>query len=144
MDLNRTFLVRIVVLISSLAVFTVEAESTTPPPPKHLLANAGLDQHVNGGTKVVLSGSGRGPNGRIVKFAWAQIDGPRVALRNANRSTANFTAPKVSTDTTLVFRLTVADVRGFRASDTATITVVSPKPKAEPKPEPEKGSAPST
>lgn len=93
---------------------------------KRPLATAGLDQRVGSGAKVMLVGSGREGSGRIVRFHWAQIDGPRVTLQGTNRSTARFTAPRVTTDTTLRFRLTVTDTRGAKGSDIVTVTIVAP------------------
>lgn len=94
-------------------------------------AGAGPNQRVDEGAKVVMAGNGRVADGRIVRFVWAQAEGPRVALRNSTRSTANFTAPKVKVITELKFRLTVTDTRGRKANSVVTITVV-PKNQAAP------------
>jgi chitinase len=102
------------------------------PPSKRTLAGAGPDQRVDSGAKVVMAGNGRSANGRVVRFAWTQVGGPRVALRNANHSTANFTAPTVNVTTVLRFRLAITDNRGETASSTASITVV-PQTPAPPK-----------
>jgi chitinase len=94
-------------------------------------AGAGPDQRVDDGAKVLLAGNGSVDQGRVVKFAWAQVSGPAVELRRPNRSTANFTAPRVKTITPLKFRLTVTDDRGRSGSSVVTVTVV---PRHAPKP----------
>lgn len=87
-------------------------------------AATGLDQRVHAGTRVLLTGGGWTTTPRVVRFAWQQVDGPRVQLHNANRSTASFYAPKVTKATVLKFRLTVTDVRGGSGSNVVAVTVV--------------------
>ncbi|GEM_PF-6268958 len=94
-------------------------------------AGAGPNQRVDAGAKVVMAGNGRVAEGRIVRFVWVQVEGPRVALHNSTRSTASFTAPKVKGITVLKFRLTVTDTRGRKANSVVTVTVV---PKTQPTP----------
>lgn len=96
------------------------------------IAGAGPNQRVDPGAKVVLAGNGRVADGRIVRFLWTQTGGPRVALRNSTRSTANFTAPKVTVATPLKFRLTVTDSKGRKGSGTVTVTVVPPNQQKPP------------
>lgn len=100
------------------------------------VAGAGPNQRVDEGMKVMLTGNGRVAEGRIVRFLWTQTGGPRVALRNSTRSTANFTAPHVKATTPLKFRLTVTDNQGRKANGTVTITVVpkNQRKSAEPPP----------
>lgn len=90
---------------------------------KATLAGAAPNQRVNAGSRVVLMGSGWSTAGRIVRFAWTQVSGPRVRLRDANRSTASFIAPNVTRTTVLKFRLTVTDIRGASDSGVMTVTV---------------------
>jgi chitinase len=90
---------------------------------KGTVAGAAPNQRVDAGARVELMGSGWSTEGRVVRFAWAQVDGPRVRLRNANRSTASFIAPKVTRTTVLKFRLTVTDIRGGTDSNIMTVTV---------------------
>ena len=51
------------------------------------------------------------------------MDGLEVVLSGDTTAIASFTAPEVSTDETLTFRLTVTDSEGATASDTVTVTV---------------------
>lgn len=92
--------------------------SNTPP-----TANAGADQSVTEGTSVTLAGSGADSDGTISSYAWTQVSGPSVTLSNANTASASFTAPDVSADTTLEFKLTVTDNGGATATDTVNVTV---------------------
>ncbi len=88
------------------------------------VANAGPAQTVEAGSSVTLGGSGSDPDGSIVSYAWTQTGGTSVALLDATRSTATFTAPEVVTLETLMFRLTVTDDDGAAASDTVGVAVV--------------------
>ncbi len=107
---------------SSDVVITVNRKPDQPvnQPPT---ANAGLDQIVNAGALVSLSGSGSDPEGRPITYQWDQIGTPAVQLSNASTATAQFVAPQVQSNTTLHFRLTVTDDQGLSSSDTADVTV---------------------
>ena len=99
--------------------------STTRATPMNIppTANAGVDQIVNTGTKVTLSGSGTDANGDPLSYKWTQTTGTPVTLAGANMATTSFTAPNVTVDTTLSFTLTVSDGRGGMASDSVVIVV---------------------
>jgi hypothetical protein len=86
-------------------------------------ANAGPDQTRDEGSLVTLNGSGTDPDGTIASYAWTQTAGPAVTLSGANTATANFTAPTVTANTTLTFRLTVRDSSNATAMDTVNVTV---------------------
>ena len=87
-------------------------------------ANAGLDQIVNSGAAVALTGSGHDNDGSVASYLWSQISGlPAVTLGSANSPSASFTAPDVNTDRVLVFRLTVTDDKGATGSDTVVVVI---------------------
>lgn len=86
-------------------------------------AQAGADRTVTEGTVVSLAGSGTDADGTIASYRWTQTAGPTVTLSTASAATASFTAPQVSANTTLTFRLVVTDNQGASASDDVTITV---------------------
>lgn len=103
-------------------VVTVLDASTPNNPP---VANAGPDAQVNEGNVCNLNGSlSSDPDGDALTFSWAQIAGtPTVSLTGANTATPSFTAPMVSVNTNLTFRLTVNDGRGGTDTDDVVITV---------------------
>ncbi len=72
-----------------------------PPPNQPSIANAGLDQTVNAGDKVILYGSGsKDPDGTIISYSWKQSSGPSVALNSSDRGGKTFSAPPVLSVTT--------------------------------------------
>ena len=92
-------------------------------PNKAPVANAGSDQSVDAGVIVVLSGTASDPDGSIVSNMWEQTGGTMVSLAGADSLTAMFTAPDVSVDETLTFRLAVTDDDGAQVSDEVMVTV---------------------
>ena len=96
---------------------------TLPSPNQPPVVNAGADRSVDAGTAVTLSGVASDSDGTITRYAWTQTGGTRVSLAGAATATATFTAPNVSADETLTFRLTVTDNSGAQASDEVRITV---------------------
>lgn len=87
---------------------------------------AGGSQTVNIGAAVTLNGdASNDPDGDTLSYAWSQTLGPTVTLSNANTSTANFTAPSVTSDTLLRFDLEVSDPGGLIDTSTASVTVSS-------------------
>lgn len=97
---------------------TVNNVGNDPP-----VANAGADQSVNGGTLVTLDATASSDtDGDLLAFSWRQTEGPRVTLSDHNVAKPTFTAPSVTTPTTLTFELTVSD-GNFSTLDTVNITV---------------------
>ena len=94
-----------------------------PPPNQPPTANAGTDQAVDEGAAVSLPGSGNDPDGTIASYAWTQTAGPAVTLTGANTANAGFTAPAVTADTVLTFRLTVTDNNSATGTDDVNVTV---------------------
>jgi K319L-like, PKD domain/NHL repeat len=88
------------------------------------VANAGTDQTVNFGDTVTLDGSGsRDPDGNITSYSWTQTAGPAVTLNDASLPSPKFTAPCVSSDTTLKFYLEVTDDKGATNNNPAVVSV---------------------
>jgi choice-of-anchor B domain-containing protein len=87
-------------------------------------AVAGSGQSVASGAVVTLDGSqSNDPDGDALDYQWTQLSGTVVSLNGADSAIATFTAPAVSSDTMLRFRLTVSDNSGLSSSSTTTITV---------------------
>jgi len=86
-------------------------------------ADAGIDQSVIGLSTVTLSGSGTDSDGSITSYSWSQLSGTVVNLENPNNANISFTAPDVTSSSTLTFRLTVTDNAGDTGSDDVVITV---------------------
>lgn len=87
------------------------------------VADAGSSQSVLEGAQVVLSGSGQDNDGNIVSYQWTQTAGPEVTLTGGNSATAQFTAPVVEDDLTMMFRLMVTDDKGATAVDDVDVSV---------------------
>ena len=124
-DINLTFQLRVTDNYGATATDSVTItvlESEIEP----LIADAGAEQEVNPGASVQLSGSAlSASDANIESYFWQQIDasGYLITLSDANIARPTFTAPIVSEDTALIFRLTVTDDLGYTATDTVTITV---------------------
>ncbi|WP_198316602.1 M36 family metallopeptidase [Cystobacter fuscus] len=103
----------------------VEDFSVNSPGSDHPVAKAGPDQSVQGGRRVRLDASGsQAPKGGTLRFQWHQVSGSPVVLEDSGKSAATFTAPVVSKDTVLAFRVTVG--LGNRATvDTVEIRVLA-------------------
>jgi glycerophosphoryl diester phosphodiesterase len=109
---------------------TSEKPAGSPPTPVNQppQVTAGPAQQAASGAIVTLSGTATDPDGTVVAVQWTQVSGePSVELQNADQLTATFTAPEVSQNTELVFRLTATDNEGASGSDTTTVTV-TPQP----------------
>jgi len=59
-------------------------------------------------------------------YAWEQVGGPSVTLANGAAANASFTAPRVTSDTMLTFKVKVTDARGASDSDIVRVLVKAP------------------
>ena len=93
-------------------------------------ADAGKDQNVVSNTTVILDANASKAdfNGEIKKYRWKQVQGKKVKLSSKKTIKPNFTAPVVTKETTLVFRLTTVERGGlyspWRTRDEVRITVM--------------------
>jgi len=88
-------------------------------------ANAALDQTVDEGYTVTLSGlDSSDPDDGIASFLWEQTGGPAVSISAPTDIQPTFVAPDASTeDVSLTFQLTVEDFGGLRSTDTCVVNV---------------------
>ncbi|HQY65054.1 MAG TPA: MYXO-CTERM sorting domain-containing protein, partial [Polyangiaceae bacterium] len=119
------------------ASFVPNGAHTCPVGP---VANAGPDQRVPEGTKVVLDASkSLDPDAEPLLFRWTQISGPAVALTTPEATLSGFVAPRTTTDTSYGFKVEVRDLH-FSASDTVDVVVTgvgaAGPPAAAPPPSP--------
>ncbi|QKX17628.1 glycosyl hydrolase family 18 protein [Microbulbifer sp. YPW1] len=96
-------------------------------------ARAGGDLSVDSGASVTLDGSNSSDlDNDPLTYSWTQVSGTSVSLQNATSASANFTAPTVSADETLVFALTVADDSNASDTDQVSVTVLAEQPNRAP------------
>jgi hypothetical protein len=103
--------------ISDYAVLQLNAPPT---------ADAGAGQTVDEGTNVELDATGSSDtDGSIESYSWTVTDdaGTGVTLSDTSAAQSTFTAPEVSSDTTLTFEVEVTDDDGSTATDTVSVTV---------------------
>lgn len=88
------------------------------------VAHAGSDQTVEAGTRVTLDGgasTGGGSEGLF--FAWQQVSGKDITLKNSSTARPTFTAPDVSSERVVVFVLAVQNAAGVTSTDEVAITI---------------------
>ncbi len=102
-----------------------EMKINSPP-----FADAGIDQVVYEGEKIILNGSGSNdPDDGIISFYWEQIEGPHVQIENSKGMISSFICPNVGDqkDLILVFRLSVRVGVQALSEDFCVIKVLSKK-----------------
>ena len=114
----------------------LEVEIPYVAPNEPPVADAGSDQPVPSGGRVILDGSGSlDDDGTIEHYSWRLISGGSSSHDYTNGgsgySTSRIdipveTVPRGAANVTLVFELTVTDDDGATSTDTVTITVESP------------------
>lgn len=65
----------------------------------------------------------RDANRPVASYKWQQTTGPSVTLIGATTPQMSFTAPKVSSESTLAFKLTVTDSQGIASSYSRNVAV---------------------
>ena len=99
---------------------TITVKNNRPP----IIENVPEDSKVNEGVPVTLTVTARDPDKDPLTYEWEIVSGPAPTdLTGDNTKSLQFTAPGVTSDEEIVFRLTVTDDAGESADDTVTITV---------------------
>ena len=93
---------------------------TNAPP----AVQAGPDRTIPEGDTVTLTGTATDPDGDHLTYLWTH-DQPAldIALDNATSVSTTFTAPEVSSNTTVAFTLTATDTHNATASDRVEVTI---------------------
>ena len=87
-------------------------------------ANAGIDITIVSGESIELTGQkSQDSDGSITDYLWQQTSGEKVFITTTKASDISFTAPKVTTTTTLEFSLTILDNQGGQAEDSIQVTI---------------------
>src|SRR5690606_644362 len=96
---------------------TVNAETANQAP----IANAGTDRTTTlPHNSLEITGSGSDADGSIASYAWSKVSGPSVAM--GGQSTATLALSNLL-EGSYVFRLTVTDDDGAKATDDVKVTV---------------------
>ena len=117
---------------SDTMIVTVTGSEPAPEPantPPTAAIDAAQVTAAEAGETVRLQGVGNDAETAAgsLTFAWSQAGGtPSVSIVNASAATASFTAPDVTEQTSLTFRLTVTDEGGLSATAETTVTVSPP------------------
>lgn len=94
-------------------------------PPSGPIANAGADQSVLPGALVRLDGSRS--TGESLTYRWRQASGSSIALTNADKVVATFTAPAFAASADVFeFELLVTDAQNRAATDRTKVTIRDP------------------
>ena len=87
-------------------------------------ADAGPDQTVHEADTVTLDGSNSSdPDGSVVTYSWTQIEGIPATLSDTTEAKPVFTAPDVTSQASLKFKLSVSDDGGLQSEDTCIVNV---------------------
>ena len=107
--------------ISKPDTVSITVKNANIPP----VAYAGTNQTVNENTTGVTLNASKSydRDGKIVSYLWKQTSGPSASLSNPNSVSTTFTAPSVTANTTLTFRLTVTDNGGANNNATTSVLV---------------------
>ena len=90
------------------------------------IANADIDKSIIlPANSITLNGSGSDTDGSIVSYGWTWVSGPSYGIISSP-ATASTSITGLSTTGTYVYRLTVTDNLGAKASDDVNVMVNSP------------------
>ncbi|MGL5359602.1 MAG: PKD domain-containing protein, partial [Shewanella sp.] len=108
-------------------------EGTLPPVNKPPIANAGKDHSVTGPVELILDGSAsRDPENGQLSYHWQQVSGPKANLEATDQAQALLSLTQVTSDSQMVFELTVTDDQQLTATDTVTVVNKAPAPNQAP------------
>ena len=117
---------------SDTMIVTVTGSEPAPEPantPPTAAIDAAQVTAAEAGETVRLQGVGNDAEtaAESLTFAWSQVGGtPTFSIASATTATATFTAPDVTEQTSLTFRLTVTDEGGLSATAETTVAIIPP------------------
>ncbi|KZN38909.1 hypothetical protein N480_11810 [Pseudoalteromonas luteoviolacea S2607] len=91
------------------------------------VVNAGVDQSVLSGSVVRLAATANDPDNDALTYQWQQVSGPAVNLGLTTTLNAEFIAPDVVGEATIVLRFSATDGKGGNTSDEVQIIVTDSK-----------------
>ncbi len=116
-----------------------------PPANRPPAVQAGPDLTAAEGSTVTLSGTASDPDGDALSYLWAHDSQTPISLDGPATLSPSFTAPQVSSNTTITITLTATDARNATATDSLTVTVTdAPQPGSTPPDAPQNLQAAST
>ena len=92
---------------------------------------AGADQTVSEGQTVTLTGTASDDDGDTLTYLWTS-ERPGLSISGNDTLSASFTAPQVSSNTTITFTLTVSDGANAAVTDQVLVTVTDVPPPGSP------------
>ena len=87
--------------------------------------SAGNDLSVASASNVTLTATATDNDGSIASYAWTQTSGKTATLINADSEIVTFVAPKVGSDQSSVFSVTVTDDQGKTSTASVTVNVAA-------------------
>jgi len=109
-------------MVKDPGVLTLEVTNQAP--------TVSIDSHASSydeGTTISLTATGADEDDDTLSYEWEQTSGPTVTLSGASSASVTFTAPSVSSDQTLEFKVTISDGVDTVSKTTAvTINNVAP------------------
>lgn len=109
-------------MVKDPGVLTLEVTNQAP--------TVSIDSHASSydeGTTISLTATGADEDDDTLSYEWEQTSGPTVTLSGASSASVTFTAPSVSSDQTLEFKVTISDGVDTVSKTTAvTIKNVAP------------------
>ncbi|WP_411369027.1 S8 family serine peptidase [Pseudidiomarina salilacus] len=112
--------------LSDTATVDVQFEAGNSAPTVTAAASA---SEVNADENVTLTATASDPDGDSLTYSWTQTAGPTVSLSGASSSSASFTAPELTSDTQLSFRVEVSDGEADPVTASVNVTVLAvPEP----------------
>ena len=115
---------------SDTATITITDSANSPP-----TADAGSDRAVQEGQAVTLNGTAADADPEdTLAHSWTHDSTLDIQMAGADTLSPSFTAPQVSSNTTVTFTLMVTDQYNATATDTVAVTITGTSPRTSRRP----------